>query len=162
MNLESVYYDTQIVAAIAVIVSLFYVAYEVRHNTKALRLSTYQSVVNSSMDILHSLYSSNETATFYHRCLFDNSELNGPEKLRWHAVMITLYRHWDNLLYQNRMGLLEDEMWLSYDRTMTHYLAYKAWVDWFATNGHLFSTNLQQLLGDKIKDIQSKNVNEKK
>jgi hypothetical protein len=156
MNLESVFFITQIVAAIAIVVSLFYVAYEVRHNTKALKLSTYQSVVNSSMEILHSLYGNNETATFYHRCLFNNAELNGPEKLRWHAVMITLYRHWDNLLYQNRKGLLENEMWLSYDRTMTHYLAYQPWVDWFTANGHLFSTNLQQLLGDKIKAIQPK------
>ncbi len=76
MNLESAYFITQIVAAIAVIISLFYVAYEVRHNTKALKLSTYQSIVNSSMEILHSLYSSSETATFYHRCLFKNEELN--------------------------------------------------------------------------------------
>ncbi len=156
MNLESVFFITQIVAAIAVIISLFYVAYEVRHNTKALRLSTYQSVVDSSMKILHSLYSSNETAIFYHRCLFENAELNGPEKLRWHAVMITLYRHWDNLLYQNLKGSLEDEMWLSYDRTMTKYLEYKSWADWFKTNSKLFSTNLQQLVGDKIKKIQVK------
>ena len=122
MNLESVYFITQIVAAIAVIASLFYVSYEVRHNTKALKLSTYQSIVNSSMEILQSLYSNHETAAFYHRCLFDNTELSGTEKLRWHAVMITVYRHWDNLLYQNRMGSLDNEMWLTYDRTMTHYL----------------------------------------
>jgi hypothetical protein len=65
--------------------------------------------------------------------------------------MITIYRHWDNLLYQNRKGSLEDEMWLSYDRTMTSYLEYKPWTDWFLANGHLFSSNLQQLVGDKIR-----------
>ena len=157
MNLEAVYYITQIVAAGAVIVSLFYVSYEVRLNTKAVKLSTYQSVVNSSKDILQSLYTNQETATFYHRCLFDNTELSGPEKLRWHAVMITVYRHWDNLLYQNRKGLLDNEMWLSYDRTMTHYLGYTAWVNWFTTNGQFFSPELQQLLNDKIKNIPSKN-----
>ncbi|MBA2249151.1 MAG: hypothetical protein H0W12_03050 [Chitinophagaceae bacterium] len=136
MSLETIFYITQIVAAVAVIITLFYVAYEVRHNTKALKLSTYQAVVNSSTEILHSLYTNTETASFYHRCLFNNAELNGPEKLRWHAVMIAVYRHWDNLLYQNRMGSLEDEMWLTYDRTMTHYFSYKAWVDWFTTNSH--------------------------
>src|SRR5258708_7465479 len=99
MTLESVFFITQIFAAIAVTASLFYVSHEVRHNTKALKLATYQSVVNSSMKILHSLYSSNETASFYHRCLFNNAELSGPEKLRWHAVMITIYRHWDNLFF---------------------------------------------------------------
>ena len=156
MSLESIFFITQIVAAIAVIVSLFFVSHEVRHNTKALKLATYQSVVDSSMQILQSLYSSNETATFYHRCLFNNEELSGPEKLRWHAVMITLYRHWDNLLYQNRKGSLENEMWLSYDRTMTNYLAYQPWVDWFVANSQLFSTNLQHLLEDKIKNIQSR------
>lgn len=156
MNLESVFFITQIVAAIAVIASLFYVAYEVRHNTKALKLSTYQSVVDSSMQILHSLYTNEETASFYHRCLFNNAGLTGPEKLRWHAVMITVYRHWDNLLYQNLKGSLENELWLSYDRTMTSYLSYQPWLDWFVTNSHLFSPQLQQLLAGKIKNIQSK------
>ena len=158
MTLESVFFVTQIVAAIAVIASLFYVSREVRHNTKALKLATYQSVVDSSMEILHSLYGSNETATFYHRCLYNNAELDGPEKLRWHAVMITLYRHWDNLLYQNKKGSLETEMWLSYDRTMTSYLSYQPWVDWFMANSHLFSPQLQQLLANKIKDVRSKSA----
>jgi hypothetical protein len=151
MTLESIFFITQIVAAIAVTASLFYVSREVRHNTKALKLATYQSVVDSSMEILKSLYNNNETATFYHRCLYNNADLTGPERLRWHAVMITIYRHWDNLLYQNRKGSLEDEMWLSYDRTMTSYLEYKPWTDWFLANGHLFSSNLQQLVGNKIR-----------
>lgn len=154
MNLESVFFITQIVAAVAVTVSLFYVSYEVRHNTKALKLSTYQAVVDSSVEILHSLYTNNETAAFYHRCLFENAELTGPEKLRWHAVMITVYRHWDNLLYQHKKGSLEKEMWLTYDRTMTQYLSYTAWVDWFIANSNFFSTSLQQLIGNKIKQIK--------
>lgn len=60
-----------------------------------------------------------------------------------------------NLLYQNRKGSLENEMWLSYDRTMTSYLAYQPWVEWCKANSYLFSSYLQQLVGDKIKDIQS-------
>lgn len=93
MSLESIYFVTQIIAASAVTASLFYVSREVRHITKALKLATYQSVVESSMEILHSLYTSNETAAFYHRCLFNHGELTAPEKLRWHAIMITTYRH---------------------------------------------------------------------
>ena len=150
MNLETVFFITQIVAAVAVTISIFYVSHEVRHNTKALKLSTYQAVVDSSMKILHSLYTNNETATFYHRCLFNDAELTGPEKLRWHAVMITVYRHWDNLLYQYNKGSLEKEMWLTYDTTMSQYLYYKPWVDWFTTNDHFFSASLQLLIGDKI------------
>ena len=155
MNLETVFFITQIVAAVAVTVSIFYVSYEVRHNTKALKLATYQSLVDSSMKILQSLYTNEETAAFYHRCLFDSAELTGPDKLRWHAVMITVYRHWDNLLYQHKKGSLENEMWLTYDRTMSQYLTYKAWADWFTTYSHFFSTSLQQLLSDKIKNLQS-------
>jgi hypothetical protein len=158
MNLETAYFITQIAAAIAVTISLFFVSFEVRHNTKALKLSTYQSVVDSSMQILNSLYTNNETATFYHRCLFNNAELTGPEKLRWHAVMITVYRHWDNLLYQFKKGSLENEMWLTYDTTMTQYLSYKAWTDWFTTYSHFFSKSLQQLIADKIKAIPAKEI----
>lgn len=154
MNLEAIFFITQIVAAVAVTASLFYVSYEVKHNTKALKLSTYQSVADASMKILQSLYANNETATFYHRCLFNNAELTGPEKLRWHAVMITVYRQWDNLLYQYNKGSLEKEMWLTYDATMSQYLQYKPWVDWFTTNGKFFSPSLQQLIAEKIKEIK--------
>jgi hypothetical protein len=65
MNLETVFFITQIVAAIAVTISIFYVSHEVRHNTKALKLSTYQSVADSSMKILQSLYANNEMMVKY-------------------------------------------------------------------------------------------------
>ncbi|MEO5783771.1 MAG: hypothetical protein ABIQ07_10890 [Ginsengibacter sp.] len=155
MNLESVFFITQIIAAIAVVASLFYVAYEVRHNTKALKISTYQSIVHNSMELLYHLYGSEDTASFYYRCVQHYNELNEVEKIRWHSLMLSVYRHWDNLLYQNEKGSLEKEMWLSYDRTMSHYLTFQPWVLWFESNYNLFSTHLQKHLMQKIKEIRS-------
>jgi hypothetical protein len=157
MSLESVYFVAESTAAIAVIATLYYVAREVRHNTKAVKASTYQSVANGSIHLLESLINSEATAHLYFRGLYHAAELSEEEKIRWHSLMLAVYRHWDNLCYQYRIGALEEEMWLSYDRTMSAYLKFHAWVNWFQVNHDLFSQHLQELIIQKIKEMKATN-----
>jgi hypothetical protein len=50
----------ELVAAIAVLVSLFYVAYQVRQNTAELRLASLRAVISSYSNFRQSVVSSNE------------------------------------------------------------------------------------------------------
>ncbi|MGH7926803.1 MAG: hypothetical protein ACREQV_03305 [Candidatus Binatia bacterium] len=71
------------------------------------------------------------------------------EKLRFHTLLLTAFRHWDNLYYQFRCGTLDTEMWQSYNYTMTLWLANEARRVWFRDNAECFSEHLRDLVQDR-------------
>ena len=150
MDLENIARIAEIISSVAVVVSLIYVGLQVRQNTRALRATTYNAVTANSIAILSAMDSHPEYSEFLVRVQSDYASATAAEKLRFHMCLLSAFRHWDNLLYQFRNGMLEREMWESYDRTMSNWLDNAAWRDWFVTNATSFSESLQALLHKRI------------
>ena len=62
--------------------------------------------------------------------------------MRWDSYMTAVYRHFGNLVYQHRVGALDQEMWESYERTLGLRLRMPSWRVWFQENKGLFSKSL--------------------
>ncbi|MEO8742129.1 MAG: hypothetical protein ABI365_02960 [Lysobacteraceae bacterium] len=150
MNLENISRISEIISSVAVVVSLVYVGLQVRQNTRALRATTYNAVTANSIAILTSMDTHPEYSEFLVRVQSGYDAATPAEKLRFHMCLLSAFRHWDNLLYQFRNGMLEREMWESYDRTMTSWLGNAAWRNWFLANAASFSDSLQALLHSRI------------
>jgi hypothetical protein len=123
---------------------------QVRQNTRALRASTYNAVTANSIAILSPMDTHPEYTEFLTRVQSDYEAATPAEKMRFHLCMLSAFRHWDNLYYQFRNGMLEPEMWQSYDRTMTNWLATPSWRDWFIANAACFSESLQSLIRQRM------------
>ena len=150
MNLETIARIAEIVSSIAVVVSLIYVGMQVRQNTRALRATTYNAVTANSISILSAMDSHPEYTEFLVRVQADPAAATPAEQMRFHLSMLSGFRHWDNLYYQYRNGMLEAEMWSSYDHTMTAWLEIPSWRDWFARNAGCFSASLQALIRQRL------------
>lgn len=72
------------------------------------------------------------------------------ERLPFHSIMLSAFRHGGNLYYQFRIGMLAPEMWRSYDRTLASWLANPAWRERFLRNAACFSQSLQALIGKRV------------
>jgi uncharacterized protein (DUF885 family) len=59
--------------------------------------------------------------------------------------------HWDNLYFQYRNGALDEQMRLSYDRTMSKWMDNDAWRAWFRANATSFSPDLRELLKGRLR-----------
>jgi hypothetical protein len=70
--------------------------------------------------------------------------------LRYHAFLLIGLRHWDKLYFQFRTGTLDQQMWLSYDRTLSRWMDNDAWRAWFRANADSFSHELRELLKDRL------------
>ncbi len=155
MDLDAVSKIAEIVSSVAVVVSLIYVGLQVRQNTRALRASTYSAVVGNSIAILNSMSETPEFTEFFVRVQSDPDAATPAELMRFHMSLLSGFRHWDNLYYQFRNGMLDRAMWESYDRTMTTWLDSAAWRDWFTRNAACFSEDLQALLAQRIRALSS-------
>ena len=143
-----------IAGSIAVVLSLVYVGIQVRQNTRAIRATTYNTVVHNSLAILTPMYAQAEFTEYLQRVQSDPEAATPAEKLRFHINMLAAFRHWDNLYYQHRNGMLESEMWESYHRTMSGWVKNAAWRNWFIANADSFSESLQTLVGQRIASLQ--------
>lgn len=150
MDLETLARVSEIASGLAVVVSLIYLGFQVRQNTHAMRANTYNTVTANSVAILSPMYANAEFAEYLDRMQSQPETATSADRPRFHFNMLTAFRHWDNLYYQNRHGMLEPEMWQSYDRTMTGWIANATWRDWFQKNTQLFSSSLQALVKQRI------------
>ena len=133
----------EFVSALAVVISLIYLAQQMSQNTTSVRAASFNSMVQNSIRLLEHAFRDSEFADFLHRAQTDPEKLTPSERVRWDSYMTAVYRHFGNLVYQYRVGALDQQMWESYERTLKDHLRIPSWGAWFQANRHVFSDSLQ-------------------
>ncbi len=129
MNMETINIWAQLIASIGVIVSLFYVAAQVRQNTRSSRGIVVDSLARSMHDLAFEMAQNDQllmTATM----LKDWSSASELERARYASFMLGYFKLFENGWFQMRQGNLEREQWEGYDaflRTVWVQPAVKTW-----------------------------------
>ena len=151
MNLDILGNIGEFVGAVGVIISLVYLSVQLRQNTKALRASSYQEISHNSRELLELLILDGEMAEIFTRGREGGVEVLTPvERVRWHAMLLAIFRHWDNLFYQYRNQMLERELWKSYQHVIRGYMAEVGFQEWWSEQRDGFSMSLQELINGII------------
>ena len=133
----------EFVGALGVVFSMVYLAKEMQQNTTSVRAASFNEMVQNSIGLLEHSFRDSEFAEFLHRAEGDPASLTAAERVRWDAYMTAVFRHFGNLVYQYRVGALDQQMWESYARTLEdHVRRAPSWFDWFDENRRVFSTSL--------------------
>jgi hypothetical protein len=142
----------EFVGALAVVISLIYLARQMVQNTISVRAASFNSMVQNSIGLLEHAFRDSEFADFLHRAETDPASLAPQEAVRWDAYMTAVFRHFGNLVYQFRVGALDQQMWDAYRSTLKAHLRSPAWESWFQEHQEIFSQSLrievQRLLGE--------------
>ena len=133
----------EFVGALAVVTSLIYLARQMIQNTTSVRAASFNSMVQNSIGLLEHAFRDSEFADFLHRAENDPASLRPEEVVRWDAYMTAVYRHFGNLVYQYRVGALDQQMWEAYMRTLEVHLRVPSWGAWFMEHQELFSDALR-------------------
>ncbi len=139
----------EFVGALGVVISLIYLAQQMRQNTTSVRAASFNSMTENSLRLLEYAIRDGDFAGFLHRAESNPSTLSPNEMVRWNAYMTAVYRHFGNLVYQYRVGALDRQMWQSYRDTLKQHLSTPSWRAWFEENRAMFSSSLVDLV-DRI------------
>ena len=138
----------EVIGALAVVISLVYLAMQIRQNAKMTKASikhnlSSQSQVSSQAWALH--------AESVMRVVEDNN----PSSADWFcARQLTQanFRSYENYLYQYDLGLLEDSEWEGIKSTMRKQLAVPATREWWNGAESEFSDQLVNLVKELTDD----------
>ena len=105
---------TEIVAAIAVIVSLVYVGNEVQSNTAAIRGASMQAIATSDAETLMTVASDASLSEIIRRGHLDPSQLDEAENFRYFLFMRNFWLSFQNIYQQRELELIDRSVWQSY------------------------------------------------
>ncbi len=143
----------EFVGALGVVISLMYLARQMRQNTTSVRAASFNSMTENSIRLLEDVFPDAGFAEFLHRAQSDPSELTPAESIQWDSYMTAVFRHFGNLVYQHRVGSLDQQMWEAYQRSLKEHLRTPAWRTWYEGNSHVFSTSLTEQVGQAVREL---------
>ena len=113
---EAVGAIAELLGALGVIVSLGYLAQQVRQNTRSVRAAAYQSWFSSYDSFSNLLLGNPGFDELLHRAGSDPQGLTPDERRRFLGVLRRGFRQFESLYYQHREGMIDRNLfdgWLS-------------------------------------------------
>ncbi len=101
----------ELIAAIAVVISLIFVGVQIRDNTIASKAATYQDTIAYDMELLLHVGSSPDRARVFFTFVNDPDSLDEDEFLQGRTMLTASVRNFENLYVQHEAGMLSDEAW---------------------------------------------------
>lgn len=144
----------EFIGAVGVVVSLVYLARQLSQNTSSVRAASFNEMVQNSIRLLEHGFIDSEFAGFLARAEADPDVLDAAERLRWDSYMTAVFRHFGNLVYQQRVGALDEQMWESYRRDLKEHLRSPSWAEWFRDHRVVFSDSLREEVADLVEEIR--------
>ncbi len=128
MNLETLSAIAQIIAAAGVIASLFYLAMQIRQNTRSMRAVVVDALTRGIADILSG--QTPEVLRSFARVLENLESASEDDRLRALPQFFALFKLFENAWFQQRQGTLDREQWQGWDayiRSYYHRPGVKSW-----------------------------------
>jgi hypothetical protein len=126
---------------VGVIASLVGLAWTIRAQSVTLRASSYNNMVATSFNLYRLLFENVDGFTDLYVRLKKNPQavLSDTEAERWNFFMVATFRHFDNLLYQEREKALDRKMWGT---------SRPEYAIWFQRHAAMFSEDLQRFVAE--------------
>ena len=120
----------EIVSAVAVIVSLLYVGYEVRQNTAAVESTAYQSIHDAEDLYWQSISADAELSALWDAGMEGGLEALEPAQRSQYTITVRrLIYLYQNVHYQQRKGVVDDELWNAWLASLDEHLATSGFLE---------------------------------
>ena len=139
MSLDDLGNLGEFVSAVAVVVSVLYLAIQIRQNTRSLRAQAHQSITTHIAELNRTIVEYDEVAEILERGLEDPTVLTPAEARRFNAYNSARFRHYDNIYYQYRVGVLEESQWVGFSRMLRFHFMQAGLRRWWNDSTAFYS-----------------------
>jgi hypothetical protein len=150
MSLEDLGNIGEFVAAVAVVVSLVYLAVQIRQNSRWLRASIVQAVAGSFMDFNQTVAANPQLMRVYQIGLEDFARLSEEERRQFLHLITSVFRFAEQMFYQYRRGTLEEQMWQGYAENILFIYQQPSVRQWWEIRRGMFSEEFREYLANSV------------
>ncbi|MGB9474567.1 MAG: hypothetical protein WCE87_05795 [Candidatus Udaeobacter sp.] len=140
----------QVIGAIAVVISLIYVALQIRQNTNAVRSATAQTVHEHFANWYQLIAADAELSQIAANGLRDYASLSEQERVRFIATFMSFLSYSQNAFLKWREGLLTPGLWLGWEQVMMNLFGAAGGKAFWKERGYLFGEEFRRYIEDDL------------
>jgi len=140
----------QVIGAIAVVVSLFYVAHQIRQNTNAVRSATAQAVHEHFAKWYQLVAADAELSKIVATGLRDYGSLSEEERVRFIATFMSFLSYSQNAFLKWREKLLAPPLWMGWELVIMNLVCAPGGKAFWKDRGYMFGEEFRRHVEDDL------------
>ena len=144
MSLEQIFYVSQTAAAVAVVASLLFVGFQIRHGKRA---QIHQNIASGWFSVGPMIAANSRVFAAGLRA--DEAQfvaLSDPDKLAFLAVLFVYFKHYENMSLQHLEGFVSTEDWNAWITHMFMYWRMPGVQVWWRLRRTAFAPDFRRFL----------------
>lgn len=153
MNWDALGAIAELLGALGVIVTLGYLALQIRQNTAVVRTSSFQELMKGISNFTASISQNAEVADIYLRGLASYDDLSEIEKIRFHTLMTEPFTN-AQLSYQlHKRGLIDVQLYAGYLSSFSGLLHSPGVRQWWLSSKTWFHQDFRKFIDEKLSEL---------
>lgn len=133
MNWDALGAIAELLGALGVIVSLFYLATQIRQNTRSVRASSYHALVTNLNQLASDTGRDAAAADLFVRGQADLQNLSATEQRQFGLILQSSFRSFENIFYHSQQEMIDDIVWIGWRNRITRYFWQPGVQAWWPT-----------------------------
>ena len=154
MNLNDLANIGDFLGGIGVVISLLYLAIQIRQNTNAQRSNSRLGTTRTMTDWFSIVMADAELVRIFNDGFLGTDSLSTADRSRFIWMVAALTSRMDEMFSQYKAGLIDEELWNEYRGTMASFLENRIIKEWWdsgvAVFGRDFRVEIESTASDKL------------
>ena len=143
---------------ITVIVTLLYLAYQVRQNTKSTHSASYQAIVSNMSTFSRELAYVSERSEIFSMGMMQPEDLTLSERTRFYLLMTSYFRNFENIYFQYSSNAIPDDVWDGWAYRIASSMKTPGCLLWWQQDQRVFSSRFRKYINEEALDIEAQPV----
>ena len=140
MNWDAIGAIGEIVGAAAVVITLIYLAVQLKQNTAAMRSSTFQSISSTLAQNMEVLTTTPGMPALLLKANAGLETLTGEERVQFSSFCLMSHRRIESIFVQKSLGALDQGLAEGFERSILLAYGHRGYREWWNSSKSAFST----------------------
>ena len=150
MKLKKYALIAETVGGLAIVLSMFFVGYELQQSNKTSIQTATQAVVSDYAAALRTLSEDGQLACIYSRGMQDFNALSGSERVRFSAWMLSVFIVVQEMHLSYRLGGMDESSWNGFKSIIEEIIQLPGTQQWLEIRRHWFGDDFREFLDEMV------------
>jgi hypothetical protein len=148
MNWEAINAVSQLISSIAVVLSVLYLAVQLRSSTRVARVAAMDAAAAALRDVTKPFMENAELARIWRTGLEKLDALSAEDQARFFHAAHQFLKALETIHYHYFYGLLDAQLWAGWRELLRHYVATPGLEYYLKVRGAVFSERFRKFLSE--------------
>jgi hypothetical protein len=148
MNWDAIGAVAEFVGAVGVIVSLVYLAGQIRQNTRSSRAAAFHAITAETNQLYRTVAADSEAARILRSGMQEPEKLSDDDLIRFVLLVSCVFRGFENIFIHYLQGTIDEASWHPWRASLLEILEAPGAARFWQLRSHVFREDFQHLVSE--------------